>query len=93
MLVFVINKHGKPLMPCSQRKARLQLKLRKAKIYCYKPFTIQLLYGSSGYKQDVTVGIDTGAKYIGVAATSNESKRIPQLSAIPRIRNIKRVFI
>jgi len=59
-------------MPCSQRKARLLLKLRKAKIYCYEPFTIQLLYGSSGYKQDVTVGIDTGAKYIGVAATSND---------------------
>jgi len=70
MLVFVINKYGKPLMPCSNRKARLLLKQGKAKIHTYEPFTIQLLYGSSGYKQEITVGIDAGAKYIGVAVTS-----------------------
>jgi len=70
-LVFVINKHGEPLMPCSQRKARLLLKQGKAKIHTYEPFAIQLLYGSSGYKQEIAVGVDTGAKYIGVAATSN----------------------
>jgi hypothetical protein len=70
LLVFVSNKHGDPLMPCSYKKARLLLKQGKAKIYQYEPFTIQLLYGSSGYKQDVSVGIDTGAKYIGVSATS-----------------------
>ena len=65
MLVFVINKHGEALMPCSQRKARLFLKEAKAKIHTYEPFTIQLLYGSSGYKQAVCVGVDTGAKNIG----------------------------
>ena len=73
MLVFVINKHGNPLMPCSQRKARLLLKQNKARIHCYEPFTIQLLYGSSGYRQDVTVGIDTGAKHIGIAVTSKDN--------------------
>ena len=67
MLVFVLNKHGEPLMPCKPRKARILLKEKKAKIVSYEPFTIQLLYGSSGYKQETTVGIDTGAKNIGVA--------------------------
>ena len=67
MPVFVLNKHGKPLMPCKPRKARILLKEKKAKIVSYEPFTIQLLYGSSGYKQETTVGIDTGAKNIGVA--------------------------
>ena len=67
MLVFVLNKHGKPLMPCKPRKARILLKEKKAKIVSYEPFTIQLLYGSSGYKQEVTIGVDTGAKNIGVA--------------------------
>jgi len=70
MLVFVINKHGEPLMPCSRRKARLLLKQGKAKIQTYEPFAIQLLYGANGYKQDITVGVDTGAKYIGAAVTS-----------------------
>ena len=70
MLVFIINKHGEKLMPCKQSKARKLLKQNKAKIIKYNPFTIQLLYGSSGYKQDVSVGVDLGAKYIGVAIQS-----------------------
>ena len=73
MVVFVINKHGEVLMPCSTRKARLLLKEEKAKIVNYKPFTIQLLYGSSGYKQETRLGIDVGAKHIGVAVTSGNS--------------------
>lgn len=70
MLVFVINKQSKPLMPCSNKKARLLLKEGKAKIIKYTPFTIQLLYGSSGYIQESVIGIDSGAKYIGVAIQS-----------------------
>ena len=70
MLVFVINQHGESLMPCKQSKARKLLKEEKARIVKYNPFTIQLLYGSSGYKQEVNVGIDSGAKYIGVAIQS-----------------------
>ncbi|WP_279625328.1 RRXRR domain-containing protein, partial [Anoxybacillus pushchinoensis] len=30
--MYIINKHGKPLMPCSPRKARLLLKQKKAKV-------------------------------------------------------------
>lgn len=70
MIVFVINKHGEALMPCKSRKARLLLKEKKAKIVNYKPFTIQLMYGSYGYKQKVNVGVDLGAKHIGVAIES-----------------------
>lgn len=70
MLVFVINQHGESLMPCKQSKARKLLKENKAKIVFYKPFTIQLLYGSSGYKQEINIGIDLGAKYIGFAIQS-----------------------
>ena len=32
MVVFVKNKHGEALMPCSERKARLLLRDKKAKI-------------------------------------------------------------
>ena len=57
-------------MPCSQRKARLLLKQDKAKIIGYKPFTIQLTYATGEAKQEVHVGIDEGAKHIGIAITS-----------------------
>lgn len=59
-------------MPCKSRKARLLLKQKKAIIVSYEPFTIQLLYGSSGYKQKVDLGIDLGAKHIGIAITSED---------------------
>jgi len=72
MIVFVINKHGEALMPCSTRKARLLLKDKKAKIISYEPFTIQLLYGSSGYKQNITIGVDLGSKHIGIAVESQD---------------------
>lgn len=57
-------------MPCTQRKARLLLKEGKAKIHKYNPFTIQLTIPTGENKQDCHVGIDTGAKHIGLAITS-----------------------
>jgi hypothetical protein len=58
-------------MPCSSAKARLLLKDGKAKVVTRTPFTIKLLHGSAGYKQDVTAGVDTGYKTIGVSAVAN----------------------
>lgn len=57
-------------MPCSQRKARILLKQKKAKIVGYKPFTIQLTYPTGEAKQEVSVGIDEGARYVGIAVVS-----------------------
>ena len=59
-------------MPCPQRKARLLLKQKKAKIVGYKPFTIQLCYATGEAKQGVTVGIDEGARHVGVAIVSQD---------------------
>lgn len=72
MRVFVLNKRGEPLMPCTQRKARLLLKEDKAVIYKYNPFTIQLTYATGETKQDCYIGVDTGSKHIGVAITSED---------------------
>jgi len=73
MLVHVLNRYGEALMPCHPAKARILLKEGKAKPVKGKTgyFTIQLLYGSSGYKQDIVVGIDTGAKRVPIAAVGN----------------------
>lgn len=71
MLVYVLNKDNKPLMPCSPRKARLLLKQKKAVVVKKEPFTIKLLYGSSGYRQSVSLGMDCGSKHIGMSATTD----------------------
>lgn len=57
-------------MPCSNRKARLLLKEGKAKIYQYKPFTIQLTISTGESIQNVSIGVDTGAIHIGIAVAS-----------------------
>ncbi len=74
MLVYVLNKNSKPLMPCKAVKAKLLLKQGKAKVVRREPFTIQLLYGSSGYKQPVTLGIDAGSKHIGLSASTKQKE-------------------
>jgi hypothetical protein len=71
--VYILNHHGRPLMPCHPRKARLLLKVGKAKVIRMVPFTLQLLYGSSGYKQEVSLGIDAGTRHIGVSATTEHT--------------------
>jgi len=60
-------------MPCQPRKARLLLKEGKAKVVRMVPFTIQLLYGSSGYKQEISLGVDVGTQHIGVSATTEKT--------------------
>jgi len=71
MEVYVLNKEGKPLMPCKPVIARLLLKKNKAKCIKRIPFTIKLLVNTSDYKQEVIAGMDTGSKVIGCAAISN----------------------
>ncbi|WP_333656097.1 RRXRR domain-containing protein [Dissulfurispira sp.] len=74
MLAFVLNRYGKPLMLCHAAKARQLLKRGKARVVRRTPFTIQLLYGSSGYKQPVTLGVDSGFAYIGLSAVTEKQE-------------------
>ena len=75
MLVYVLNQNSQPLMPCSPCKARKLLKQGKAIVFKTEPFTIQLLYGASRYKQIITLGIDAGSKVVGLSATT-ETKEL-----------------
>lgn len=60
-------------MPTTPQKARKLLKQNKAKVINYKPFTIQLLYVTGEAKQPINIGIDLGAKYIGIAIQSENN--------------------
>ena len=61
-------------MPTSPAKARRLLKVGKAKVIKRTPFTIQLIYGSTGYKQPITLGVDTGYKHVGLSAVSDKKE-------------------
>ena len=81
--VYVLNKHGEPLMPCSPGKARLLLKQQKACVVKRTPFTIKLLHGSAGHKQPVTLGVDAGSKHVGLSA-STEKRELYSEEFTPR---------
>ena len=72
-MVYVISKNGQPLMPTGNHaKVRVLLKTKKAKVIKRCPFTIQLAYDSTHYTQEVSLGVDSGSKYIGISATTKD---------------------
>lgn len=74
MQVYVLNQQSKPLMPCTPAKARRLLRDQQAKVVKRTPFTVQLLYGSSGYKQPITLGVDAGSKFVGLSVVTEKKE-------------------
>ena len=71
--VFTVDKHGRPGMPTfNVKKVRRLLKSGRAEIFCYRPFTIKLLYADSLDKQPVELCIDAGDRHIGVSVKSEK---------------------
>jgi 5-methylcytosine-specific restriction endonuclease McrA len=73
MKVFVLSKEGKPLMPTTPRRARIWLKAKRARVVRMTPFTIRLHFTTKEYVQAAVVGVDTGSKVVGIAATTNRA--------------------
>ena len=67
MAVFVLDKRKQPLMPCSEKRARLLLARGRGVIVRMYPFTIRLKTRIGGEVQPIAVKLDPGSKYTGVA--------------------------
>lgn len=69
MSVFVLDQHGHPIMPCSEKRARQMLERGRARVHRVMPFTIRLVdrlvEGSA--LQPLQVKIDPGSKTTGIA--------------------------
>lgn len=66
-MVFVLDKRKKPLMPCSEKRARLLLTRKKAVVHKRYPFTIRLKERIGGELQPIALKLDPGSKTTGVA--------------------------
>lgn len=74
-MVYVLNIDGTPLMPTERYgKVRRMLNRGEAKVIKRRPFTIQLLYQTTGYVQPITVGMDASNKKIGLSASTKEKE-------------------
>ena len=72
MSVAVMSKTGMRLMPTSEYRARKLLKSKKAIVYGYHPFTIQLTERETGDVQPVEFCMDTGYLHIGMSVKSEK---------------------
>jgi len=74
--VFVIDLEGKPLLPTHPARARKLLDSGKATVYQVVPFTIQLNRVVENPVGEFTVGIDDGAKKVGIAVVNEHTKEV-----------------
>ncbi len=75
MLIYVLDIHGKPLMPTRRAgKVRRMLKDGRAVIAGHTPFTIRLTYDTTHFVQPVVLGVDAGSVYVGLSATTDKKE-------------------
>lgn len=68
-MVFVLDKRKKPVMPCSEKRARLLLERGRAVVHKMNPFTIRLKdrVVKESQLQPLRLKIDPGSKKTGIA--------------------------
>lgn len=76
MTVFVLDKRKQPLMPCSNKRARLLLQRGRAVVHRMQPFTIRLKdrKAEDSDLQPVVVKIDPGSRITGIATVRQDSE-------------------
>lgn len=69
MSVFVLDRRKKPLMPCSEKRARKLLAAGRARVHRLYPFTIRLVdrVQEASALQPLRLSIDPGSKATGLA--------------------------
>lgn len=76
MAVFVLDRHKKPLMPCSEKRARLLMARGKAVVHKHYPFTIRLKerFLKESVLQPLRLKLDPGSKNTGLAITRDKDR-------------------
>ncbi len=69
MAVFVLDRHQKPLMPCSEKRARKLLERGRARVHRLMPFSIRLVDRrvSDSVLQPLKIKLDPGSQTTGIA--------------------------
>ena len=75
MSVFVLDQRHQPLMPCSEKRARLLLHRGRAVVHRRTPFVIRLLDRrvETSVVQPVVLKLDPGSRRTGMALVRVEA--------------------
>ncbi len=76
MSVFVLDTRKSPLMPCSEKRARLLLRKQRAVVHRLIPFTIRLKDRTrqESAVQPTVLKVDPGSKTTGIALARVEAR-------------------
>ncbi|MBK1650621.1 RNA-guided endonuclease IscB, partial [Rhabdochromatium marinum] len=84
MAVFVLDKQKNPLMPCTEKRARLLLQRGRAVVVRLHPFTIRLKDRLGGETQPLRLSLDPGSKTTGIAVVREVERIDPETGEIRR---------
>ena len=84
MAVFVVDRHQKPQMPCSEKRARKLLARGRARVHRLMPFAIRLVdrIVSESVLQPVKIKLDPGSKTTGIAVVRESETFAVETGAI-----------
>ena len=77
MAVFVLDRSARPLMPCTEKRARLLLERGRARVHKVMPFTIRVvdLEAEDCEFQALRVKLDPGSKTTGIALVRETAEK------------------
>jgi 5-methylcytosine-specific restriction endonuclease McrA len=84
MAVFVLDKKKQPLMPCSEKRARLLLQRGRAVVVRLHPFTIRLKDRLGGETQPLRLQLDPGSQTTGIALAREDETVDPDTGEVHR---------
>ena len=73
MAVFILDKQHQPLMPCTEKRARLLRSRSRAVVVRRVPFTIRLKDRIGGATQPLRLKLDPGSKTTGLALVREDN--------------------
>jgi len=90
MAVFVLDRQGKALMPCTERRARLLLARARARVHKLVPFVIRLIDREveTCTLQPLEVKIDPGSKVTGIAVVRVSTQLEDQTGDVKNARHL-----
>lgn len=93
-MVFVLDQNGRPLMPCTEKRARLLLDRGRACVHQMMPFVIRMkdLKAEDCEFQTLRVKLDPGSKTTGIALVrETENKGVAVLNLFELVHRGKQI--
>jgi len=88
-MVYVLDKHKKPLMPCAEKRARLLLERCRAVVHKILPFTIRLKdrVTEESQLQPLRLKLDPGSKITGTVVLREDPQGYAEVIFLGEIRH------